>query len=174
MYKILVTGLPSGGKSGFARNMETEMKNYGKVLNQDVDYDKNWKIPENKEADFYILQTPHGSKARKEDGINPKDFDRIIYVEPAFEEYISRLFLRGLGWFKEGKAHMPEYSFKVPYCPFNIPVIFYNLTRWLVKRKEFVRNDVEYFENLGVNFTRANSDESKFKIIEEIRRVGEL
>lgn len=144
-YKILVTGPPVSGKTQVAGKLEKDLAKAGfSVVNRDVDYDSDWRvIPAN--IDFYMLQTPHGSDAEKEDGINFFNFNKILYTNPDDETYKKFLAGRGEAWFKMGRVDLTEDFEPKPYSLEKLPKIIEKIAGYAINKHELVKKDIDFF-----------------------------
>lgn len=171
LYKILITGTPISGKTNTAKKLENNLIDKGlKVSNKDIDYDKNWReIPSY--IDVYILQTPHGSEAEEKDGIQFKNFNKIIYMNPTSKTIKEFLASRGTAWFKEGVVELPCDN-PQPYSTDLLPRIIKRILNYAYNIPELIKKDKIYFQKEGIEINTIvpffEEEEIKFRNYQEI------
>jgi hypothetical protein len=144
-YSVLITGLPSSGKTTLAKLLEQDLRQRGfAVANKDLDYDIDWR--QRPQTGIYLLQTPHGAVAEEKDGIRFDAFDRLLITWADEDTYNMMLSVRGAAWFREGVAEKTEDFLPTPYAIEKLPRIMRKITGFASRRARNHTEDLVCFQ----------------------------
>ena len=155
--KILITGLGVTAKSSFRKKLASQYQRVTqKIINLDLDYDRN-KLPKEFASDtIYILEDVHGPTPKAV--IPLSEFDQVYYLLPSWYTHLLFWLSRMRIWFENGRfAWDPDIGEKgawagsgKPHDLANLKPIFKYFWPRYKKRQNVIKEDLAVLKSSGI------------------------